>query len=403
MWTATAAALLAVGLAAVHRVARKAAPPSVAPWAVAALFLATSLWRTLLATSPAALAGAVSFAAAAVSLWLWWRPEPGMLRRVGAAALWLGALATPYAVEGVGPRPSAASFHEALFASSHGLLFWSPVLWVAVLGLGRLLGSSGAKALVATGALLVVVLAATGPGGEGPLAGGRLHAALPILGVGLACGLAALRDAIERRPALPLVAAGGALVLWNFLFMEQYRTDRIPRDLPVSLADVTETNAAMLARLVGSPTAWPANWLFAWRHGVSPAKYDVVVGQGPWPAGFLSITDERVDPHLLAEGWRGRALCGDAPCRGVMEAARILLPLGPRGPFPTAIRLAGPGAAWVRVNGGPPLPRPPGAQIVDVALPRGPAAWRRGVNEITITAVPPGSASVLGLTLAAAN
>ena len=45
-------------------------------------------------------------------------------------------------------------------------------------------------------------------------------------------------------------AAGVVLTVWNGLFMEQYRSNRIPRDLPVAFSQVAETNAEILSRAV---------------------------------------------------------------------------------------------------------------------------------------------------------
>ncbi len=402
-WFAATALALALGLAMVYRSARTVAAPGVAALAVAALLFATALWRTLLDGSPTAFANAASFAVAGASLWLGWRPKVGLRQVGGAAALWLGATTIPYAVGGALPRPCFATLGETFFASSRGLFFWSPLLWVGVFGLALLARTDRPRATTALLALALTGLLASGPGGDGPSAAGRFHPALPLLGLGLAVGLAATRDAFARRPAIPLVAAGATLTVWNLLFMEQYRTDQIPRDLPVSFARVTGTNAAILARLVGSPPAWPANWLFAWQHDITPAKYDVVVGQGPWSTGFLAIDDSRVDPQLLAEGWGVRTSCGSQPCRRVFGSARMLLPLGAQGPVPTTLRLAGPANVLVRVNDTRIVSGSVGLGVIDLPLPKGPGAWRHGVNEITITGAPEGAAGVLGLSLGGAG
>jgi hypothetical protein len=393
----TAWALTGLGLLALHRVCRTLVPAGVATWSVFALLAGSVLWRTLLDDSPTALVASAAFALSALSLWLWWRAV-SLRSRVVAAGVWLAALGIPYAAAGGPPRPWLGGFAEALFSSSHGLLFGSPLLWLGLLGLAHQARRRRGGALAALAAAFIAVLAASGASGAGALAGGRLHVLLPILGVGLAWALEALRALVARRPAVPVAIGGAALTAWNFLFMEQYRTDLIPRDLPVSFADVTENNAALLSRRVGSPTAWPANWLFAARYDVSPAKYDVVVGQGGWRAGFLPITDVHVDPHLLAEGWGGPTRCGDAPCRTVAGSARILLPLGPGDPTPSAVRLAGPTVVSLRINDDRPFVSAVGAGPMDVPVPPS-SGWRRGVNEIAIAATPPGEARVLGLRL----
>lgn len=394
MSAAATVALTVAGLVAVYAVARRIVSGAVASWTVVAMLLATSLWQTLLSGSRTSLVAAASFALASAALALGWLTK-GPAPRGIAAGLWLAALALPLVSEGHLPEPTVRAVSDALFSSPRGIFFWSPLLWAGVLGLIRLATRDRARAAWAGAGLIVAALAAAGPGPLGPMAGGRFHAALPLLGVGLAHALAWVRDIAERRPAVPLAAGAAALTIWNFLFMEQYRTDRIPRDLPVRFADVSETNAAILANAVGSPTSWPANWVFAWRHRVTPAKYDVVVGLGPWAAGFVPIDDTRLDPGLLAEGWRGRARCAEVSCRRVAGSARILMPLGAGDPGPSSVRVIGPASIAIAVNGARPTVHAVGATATDVPLPR--AAWREGVNEIALWSGPPEGAAVLGL------
>jgi hypothetical protein len=394
MNAAATVALTVTGLAAVYGVALRTVSRAAASWTAVAMLFATSLWPTLLSGSPTGLVAAASFALASAALALGWlaksRPPRGI-----AMALWLAALALPLVSEGYRPEPDFSAVSDALFSSPRGLFFWSPVLWAGVVGLIRLATRDRVRGAWAGAGLIAAALVAAGPGPLGPVAGGRFHAALPLLGIGLAHALAWAREIVEDRPAVPLAMGAAALTVWNFLFMEQYRTDRIPRDLPVRFADVSETNAAILAKAVGSPAAWPANWLFAWRHSVTPAKYDVVVGLGPWAPGFVPIDDTRVDPGLLAEGWKGRARCGEGPCRRVAGSARMLMPLGAGVPRPTSVRVTGPASITIAVNGARPALHAIGATAMDVPLP-GPA-WREGVNVIAFRSAPPEGAAVLGL------
>lgn len=399
--TAAILALTAVGLLTVQSVARKAVGAAVAWWTVAALLFATSLWPTLLSGSRVGVVAATTFALASMAVRLG-SSAHGLLPRLGAAAVWLSALALPHVVAGHVPAPTPIALGEALFSSPKGLFFWSPILWLGVFGWVRIATEDGVRGAWAAGALAFTTLTAAGPGAAGPMAGGRLHAALPILALGLARAFAWIRDVVERHPAAPLAVAGGALTVWNFLFMEQYRTDRIPRDLPVSFADVSEGNAALLARAVGSPNAWPVNWLFAWRHRVTPAKYDVVVGQGPWPAGFVAIDDPRLDPAVLADGWGGRERCDGVPCRRIAGVARMLVSLTPGSSAPSAVRVSGSGVVSIGVNGGRPMVRSLGPAATDLPL-QGAAVWREGVNEITLWSALPEGAAALGLSFGPAG
>ena len=386
-------ALTAFGLWAVHLVARRVAPAA-AWWTVVALVFATSLWPTLLDGTRIGLVAAAAFALASTAV-LMCSNGRGALR-VGAGGLWFCALAIPHVAVGHVPHPTPSALGEALFSSSEGLLFWSPILWLGIFGWAGLTAESKARASWAGGALALTTLAAAGPGPRGSMAGGFFHAALPILAVGLARSLAWLRGVVERRPAVPVVTIAASLTLWNFLFMEQYRTDRIPRDLPVSFAGVAETNASLFVRALGSPNAWPANWLFAWRHRTTPAKYDTVVGQGPWPEGFIAIDDPRIDPAALAEGWGGRVRCGGAPCRRIAGAARMLVSWAPGSGVPRAVRASGSGVVSIEINGGQPRLHSLRAETTDLPLQES-ADWREGVNEITFRTSSPEAAAVAGL------
>jgi hypothetical protein len=97
--------------------------------------------------------------------------------------------------------------------------------------------------------------------------------------VGLGASLAALRRLAARRPEAVLAGGGAVLVLWNVLFMEQYRRGAIPRDDTVSFARVAFNSADVFAAAFGSPVAWPANWIFSLREGLPPDRYDLMVGK----------------------------------------------------------------------------------------------------------------------------
>src|SRR4029453_3102793 len=102
---------------------------------------------------------------------------------------------------------------------------------------------------------------------------------------------------VRRAPGAPLWMAAALLVSCNLLFMQQYATDMIPRDFPVSFAQVARNQATLVARAVGSPLSWPANWLFAARHGPGLERFDAAAGKRlPRPSGgALTIDVGRLD------------------------------------------------------------------------------------------------------------
>jgi hypothetical protein len=237
-------------------------------------------------------------------------------------------------------------------------------------------------------------------------AGGRFDAILPSLGLGLAALLGALQAAAARRPGRVVLVAGLLLGVWNILFMEQYRVGRIPRDETVSFAQITENNADILARAVGAPLAWPANWLFAWRYRLPAARYDLMVGKSLFagPAslnGVIDLGDDRADPDLLADGWGSRTRCGDTVCRDVRGRARVFVPLDRPETLDVTVRATGNGELAFEVNGARLAALPLASALGDLKL-RVPAGhWTRGLNEIVLVCAPPAAARVDRLVFAA--
>ncbi|MBI3932565.1 MAG: hypothetical protein HY317_04060 [Acidobacteria bacterium] len=439
-----------LGLLLVYAVVRERATPAVAFWTVVLLEYATFLYWYVV--HEAAMSHALSFCAAAVILWAWWpaRAELSLSRgavlgllvgfaatvrwqnavllllpaatllphlrarpldavRTGVATLAafaLGALPQMLAWKAVfgslllADPPHGRDFlrldHpyllETFFSSRHGLLYWTPVLWGGYFGLLALLRRDRRTALALLAPLLVMsyVNACSGDWwAGGSFSNRRFDSVLPLLAVGLAASLGAVGSAARRAPAAVLVGAGAALVAWNLLFMQQYRDNLIPRDDTVSFARVTENNAALVARLTGTPLAWPANWIFAARHDLPPERYDRMVGPYLFYrqnnlGGVLDIGDDRVDPALLGEGWSPRTERDGAVCRRVVGRARLFAPLDVPESLAVTVRAAGDGTLSLAVNGVPvaALPLAPAFADLRVAVPR--ERWRRELNEIAL-------------------
>jgi hypothetical protein len=197
-----------------------------------------------------------------------------------------------------------------------------------------------------------------------------------------------------------VLAAGGALlVAWNLVFMQQYRAELIPRDDTVSFAQVAENNAALVARAVGSPVAWPANWVFARAHGVGPERFDLAVGRFLFSLpghlrGTIDVGDLETDRALLGEGWSVRHPCGDAVCREVEGRARLFVPLERPQTFDLAVRVQGRGTLELLVNRRPTARWPLDAALAERTLRVPSPRLRRGLNEIAL-AVPEGGRALV--------
>jgi hypothetical protein len=285
-------------------------------------------------------------------------------------------------------RTGPPDLTAALFSSRQGLLFHWPILWTGVLGLPLASVGGPSRAAAAAGMGVVLLAAACLPASR-PAAGLLV---LPFITPGLRAALRAARDLAASRPLLPLTAAAGLLVVWNLLFMRQYREGLVPRDDTVSFAEVAEGNAALFARGAGSPSAWPANWLFAWRHRLSPDRFDLMVGKELVARDGrreLDVGQRPLDDALLAEGWSVRHPCGGGVCRAVEGRARAFLPL-PDGRW-RALLVAGgqgadPGALDIIINGrdAGTLALPGTGAEARLVTPS--TLWRRGLNEVVLHA-----------------
>lgn len=389
------------GLLLIHCMARALEGRAIAAWTAVALLYGTFL-HTYLSGGDEALEHAVGFflGAAALGAWWLWRREPSDTRLVGWGAVMSAAAVFPSLRLGVPPRVDAWAIGASLFASRQGLFYWTPLLWGGLLGYAFLLRREGRAALGPLGGILLVLLVSGGDEGRDVFfAGGRFDAILPLLSLGLATLLGALQSAAARRPGGVLLVGGLLLGVWNILFMEQYRVGRIPRDETVSFARITENNADILARAVGAPLAWPANWLFAWRYRLPAARYDLMVGKSLLAGqaslgGVIDLGDDRADPDLLADGWGSRMPCEDAVCRDVRERARVLVPLEHPETLDVTIRASGRGELAFEVNRTRLAALPLASALSDLKLRVPAGRWARGLNEIALACAPPAAARV---------
>jgi 4-amino-4-deoxy-L-arabinose transferase-like glycosyltransferase len=439
-----------LGLLLVYGILRATFPRATAFWAVVLLEYATFLYWYM--SREAVMSHAVSFCAAALVLAVWWpaRRELTLVRTIalglliGLAAIvrWqngvllllpaatlaaqlrgrvrdtivAGVLTLAGFIVGVSPQlfawkaifgayvladpPHGRDFlrlgHpyllETFFSSRHGLLYWTPLLWAGYLGFAGVWRRDRWTALALLGPLAVMsyVNACSGDWwAGGSFSNRRFDSLLPLLGLGLAAALAALGALVARRPALVLVACGVVLVAWNALFMQQYRENMIPRDETVSFPQVAGNNATLLARAVGTPLAWPANWVFARAHQLPASQYDRAVGQYLFYrqnnlGGVIDLGDPRVDPSLLDEGWSARAACEDVVCRGIDGRARVFAPLDVPEDLDVTLRVRGSGTLRVAVNGVEVTQSPLTPALADLRLRVPRAFWKRELNEIAL-------------------
>jgi hypothetical protein len=282
---------------------------------------------------------------------------------------------------------------ETLFSSRHGLLSWTPVLWLGYLGLWPLLRTRRALAipLLIPAAVMTYVNMCSGDWwAGGSFSNRRFDSLLPVLAPGLAASLEWLAATIARRPALVPLALAVAVGVANVAVLEGVRGTAPGR--PIALAEAVESGAQRMADAVGSPPTWPASWIFAARHGLPPGQYDLLVGrylfyrqnnlQGRIDLGAAG------DAAMLGQGWGAAATNEGAEARMLRGRGRILAPLDEPEDIEVVVRARSdaPSNVRVAVNG-----RAAGAFVTgpawsDQRMAVGRDGWRRDLNDVVLEA-----------------
>jgi len=277
-----------------------------------------------------------------------------------------------------------------LFASNSGLFAWTPLAVPAVIGLVLLARRNRGVGLtlLATLALGVYVLASNPTWWAGSSFGARRFTeAYPIF----VLGLCVAAEALLRRPWVLGLAALALFALQNVLFSGQLRSGRVEPGDAISFLTVAQGAAADLHETLGYPGSWPANWVFAWKHGVSPGRFDELFGRSPRHGWALRIGSPE-DAAVLGRGW-SRVEEGETGRWAESEDATLLFTLT----APADRRLSLRGAAArnpgglaqiveVEVNG-PRVGRvtlTPEGQSWEARVPAD--GWRPGLNEIRFRA-----------------
>lgn len=278
------------------------------------------------------------------------------------------------------------SVAQVLFSTNRGLFPWSPVLYLAVLGLFFWLPRSPRLAgLCLLGFLMEVYINGSAEMWWGGWAyGGRRFDNSLVVFV---LGFAALLEALRRRPLVPLAGICVVLVAWNLGIMVQTMRGDLASDGTVSFRAAAADNLDLYYRRVGFPAVWPVNWWFSARFGVSPEKFDRLFGH----IGFGNLRllmDESAEP-FLGTGWSAseRDLHGAAFRWALGRRATVLVPLKDPHRYSLSIwatphDAAAPQTVGLRVNDvARGSRRLEGAQVLVWEVE--PGVLRRGVNQLT--------------------
>ena len=224
---------------------------------------------------------------------------------------------------------------ETLFSSRHGLLSWTPLLWLGFLGLIPLLRKRWTTVWMMTFCLILMTyvnMCIMDWWAGASFSNRRFDGALPIFAFGIAAAFDYLRAFVSRRPAWAAAALLAFFPVWTVLLMEQYHRHRIPIDETVSFTEVVGNSAEILFETVGYPFSWPVNWWFASRHDASPAKFDTVVGRYlffPNRFGSEVIEVGEEDGALMGQEWASPELRSGRWVRVTRRTkARVFIPMG---------------------------------------------------------------------------
>jgi hypothetical protein len=287
---------------------------------------------------------------------------------------------------------------ETLFASRHGLLSWTPALWAGYLGFIPLTRRRPGLAATLAAPLVVMTYVNMCAGdwwGGASFSNRRFDSVLPLLAFGTAACLAALLGVVRSRPALGAAALVAPFVLWNVASdaaLRQGRTRLLPA---VAFSTVAGDAARATSDAIGFPTTWPASWIFALQHRISPGRYDLTVGRYLFyrQNSFgqrLDLSEAAVAP-LLDGDWRPTAILAGRPARCVFTRARIFVPLDVAAAFELRFAAAAPGGARqfaASVNGHPVGTVVAGPSWGWTTLGTSADLWHREINELALEALP---------------
>jgi hypothetical protein len=182
-------------------------------------------------------------------------------------------------------------------------------------------------------------------------------------------------------------------VIWNAGLAEQLRRGLASRETGATFPGLYGGTARLVADGVGSPSTWPASWVFALSEARPPSQYDPLVGRYLFyrQNNLEGLVELGVpgDGALLGEGWGAVEEVGAVKGRRTNGPARVFAPLDGAEDLRVVVRAAAPRdhvEVRVSVNGREAGRFPAGATLDDhvVAVPA--AWWRRELNSVRLDA-----------------
>lgn len=193
---------------------------------------------------------------------------------------------------------------EVLFSAHHGVFAWHPALLAGFIGL--IAFWKRARYAAVCMAMLLAAYVYSNAAIDAWHAGGsfgmrRFIEALPFMAPGIAAFGVWAVNFCRRHYVVPVAAFIGLMFLYNVLLILQIRSGWTPFGRPVSFQQVWSASATIFHDTFGNPFSYPANLLFAAKHHVSPAQYDVMGGVPNSPD--IAVQGPALRP-FLGRGWQ---------------------------------------------------------------------------------------------------
>lgn len=193
---------------------------------------------------------------------------------------------------------------ELLFSSYHGLLSWSPLIYIALFGFPLMFKKHKRLSLYClfTFLILIYVLSSVTDWYAGDSYGSRRFIGSLFI---FSLTLAALIEWIKKHPYLLIGIIIGCFLVGNMLFMEQFRMGRVPHMDTISFKEAAQKEISSYYSRFGHPFSFPANLWFRLKYGVPVENFDQIFGHRAYHNIAVDIGDNK-DVQFLGKGWYGR-------------------------------------------------------------------------------------------------
>jgi len=312
---------------------------------------------------------------------------------------WRSIYGSWLAVSPLGPqiRWAHPQLVDILWSSRNGLLSWSPVLYLAAIGLVMFAvarPSAGVPLLIAVAAMTYFNATIQDWWGSDGFGGRRFDGTIPMFCLGAAAFIGYAARVIQRHPLRAVTACGALLVIWNLTLMSAANDGAFRIGTTVSYGDTFAAQGRAFHQWFGNPFSYPASLLFALRNGVAPASYDLLrtnrfLSDPLRPYGRVDIGTD--DGWLLEDGWHGAEHDGPISFRWAASPAVLMIPLDHAAALTVQVRLHAFGfpsapaqALTMDVNGhmyGPVTVRDSWDTL---EFATGADTWRAGVNRVRL-------------------